>query len=92
MSIEEHLERLNKLQMAIDKTLDEPRSSYAYSYVRPRLIKELGQAVSEAKMAGMTEDDIHELVTELEVLTGRRPINLEYFWDPRRLLKGWRKE
>jgi len=90
MNIEEHLEELRRLQMAIGETLDEPRNSYAYAMVRPKLVKELGQAVSEAKMAGVTDSDMSELVAELMVITGRRPINLEFFWDPRRMAKGFR--
>ena len=91
MNTEEHLDKLRKLQTAIDETLSEPRNSYAYSYTRPKLVKELGHTVEEARGAGVTEADINELVAELEVLNGRRPINLEYFWDPRRTSKTWRR-
>jgi len=91
MDTERHLEELARLQRALSRTLEEPMNSYARSIVRPTLVKELGQAVEEAREAGLVERDIDGLVAELELETGMSPVELENFWDPCRLSKSWRK-
>jgi len=88
---EEYLVELARLQMALDETQNEPQGSFAHEITRPKLIKELGQLVEGARELGVTEEDIDELVAELEITIGRRPIELENFWDPRRMSKGYRK-
>ena len=90
MNTEAHLKKLRLLQTAITESLHEPHNSYTYNITRPKLIRELGQAVEEAKKVGVTDNDLEELVLELEVTTGTRPINLEYFWNPLRISKGWK--
>ena len=89
--MEEHFRKLVRLQTAVGEAQREPRNSYAHVIVVPRLLQQLKQAVEEAREAGITEDDIDDLVAELEVTTERRPIELENFWDPRRMSKGWRE-
>ena len=91
MTIEEHLDTLSELQMELDKTLEGGRDSYAFGIVRPQLIKKLGLAVEKARQDGVTESDINDLVAVLELGSGRRPIELENFWDPRGMSKRWRK-
>ena len=95
-----HLEELARLQKAYNETLvggvrrDKYGIVYSYAYgtLRPKIHKELGQAVESARKAGVTDDDIDELVLELEMETGRRPIELENFWDPRRMSKVYRRQ
>ena len=90
------LEELARLQRAYNETLvggvrrDKYGTvySYAYSTLRPKILKELSQAVERARKAGVADDDIDELVLVLGVETGRRPVELKHLWDPRRMAEG----
>lgn len=88
MTREKHMARLTELQTMLDETLSEPANSYTRTMTRPKLIKELGHAVEEARKSGVTVGDIDEMVTVLRITNGRRPIELENFWDPRRITKS----
>ena len=58
---------------------------------RKELFVELTKLVAEAWRVGVTEDEFEDIVVELEVNSGTRPIELEHLWDPRRMSKGFRR-